>query len=120
MSTAAPHGREWLDFLAAELGTDKWVRAARLSPYLRSKGYTVAISPGRWLALEAAFNAQQGTAKAERVALALFPDDFHDGSDCRAEIGREGQPCRACAEKTERWQERIRSVSAALTTEGLI
>lgn len=120
MSTNAPHGPEWLAYLAAELGTDKWVRAARLSPYLRSKGYTVAVSPGRWLALEAAYNALQGAAKAERVTRALFPDNYHDGTDCRAEHDRVGDPCRVCASNLERWHDRIREVTAALTAEGLL
>ena len=71
MNRAAPTGPEWLAYLAAELGTDKWVCAARLTPYLRSKGYTLAISPGRWIHLQDAYNALQATAKAERIARSL-------------------------------------------------
>ena len=41
--------------------------------------------------------------QTEHIALALFPDDFHDGSDCRAEMNREGKPCRVCADNRERW-----------------
>lgn len=120
MSANPPSGPEWLAYLAAELGTDKWVIAPRLTDNHRSKGYTLAVTPKRWAALEAAWNALQGAAKAERIALALFPDDFHDGTDCRAEIDRVGEPCRICADKLKLWQSRIREVTAALTAEGLI
>jgi hypothetical protein len=35
--------------------------------------------------------------RAMIVAARLFPDDVTDGTDCKAEIGREGLPCRNCA-----------------------
>lgn len=54
----------------------------------------------------------------ERIARRLFPDDIHDGHDCRAEIGRGGQPCRICANLAERWTARIESVRAAVEAEA--
>lgn len=116
----APHGPEWLAYLTAETGTDKWVCAPRLTPYLRSKGYTVALPPKRWAALETAFNALWAAAKAERVALALFPDDYHDGHDCRSEIDRVGESCRVCADNFATWRNRVESVRLALTAENLL
>ena len=53
--------------------------------------------------------------RAETIARALFPDDYHDGTDCRAEIGREGQPCNACASRRDAWASRVASVHAAIT-----
>lgn len=52
--------------------------------------------------------------RAMTVAARLFPDDVADGSDCRAEVGREGKPCRACAEKNRRWLERIAQTRLAM------
>lgn len=57
--------------------------------------------------------------RAEALARRLFPDDYHDGSDCRAEVGREGQPCRACAERAEAWQARLAQVRTSLTEVGI-
>ena len=54
----------------------------------------------------------QGRAIA--VARALFADEITDGSDCRAEIGREGEPCRACAARNEAWAERVAQVRRAM------
>jgi len=48
------------------------------------------------------------------IAARLFPDDVADGSDCRAEIGRDGQPCRACAEKNRLWLRRIATTRIAM------
>lgn len=53
-------------------------------------------------------------AKIESIARALFPDDYHDGTDCRAEVGREGEPCRHCAYQREEWLKRVASVKAAM------
>ena len=64
--------------------------------------------------------AKAAQATAERVTHALFPDDFHDGTDCRAEVARIGEPCRVCADNLDRWRNRIREVTAALTAEGLL
>jgi len=52
--------------------------------------------------------------RAEALARRLFPDDVADGTDCRAEIGREGQPCSACASRNAAWTDRVREVRAAL------
>src|SRR5688500_15774081 len=51
---------------------------------------------------------------AETIARLLFPGAVHDGSDCRNEIGREGQPCRICAASAEEWANTIEKVKAAL------
>lgn len=59
------------------------------------------------------------TGRAEALAKRLFPEDYHDGSDCRAEVGREGQPCRICAERAEAWQARLAQVSASLKEVGI-
>ena len=53
--------------------------------------------------------------RAESVARELFPGDFHAG-DCRAEHGREGQPCRICAALNEAWQARVQGVRNAMLT----
>lgn len=52
--------------------------------------------------------------RAIRVARKLFAEEIADGSDCRAEIGREGEPCRLCAERNELWTNRVREVRAAM------
>lgn len=48
------------------------------------------------------------------VAARLFPDEVADGSDCRAEVGREGSPCRACESRNAAWIARVREVRAAM------
>ena len=53
--------------------------------------------------------------RAESVARELFPDDFHAG-DCRAEHGREGQPCRICVTANEAWATRVQGVRNAMLT----
>jgi hypothetical protein len=40
------------DFVAAELGTRQWVIAPRLTTRLRDRGYDLALSPARYIALE--------------------------------------------------------------------
>lgn len=52
--------------------------------------------------------------RAIAVAKALFPDEAANGTDCRAEIGREGEPCRACADANAQWVERVRQVRQAM------
>jgi hypothetical protein len=52
--------------------------------------------------------------RAITAARLLFPDEVADGSDCRAEIGREGEPCRSCAARNAAWVARVREVRAAL------
>lgn len=52
--------------------------------------------------------------RAIRVAASLFAEEVADGSDCKAEIGREGEPCRICAAKNEAWTERVRAVRRAM------
>lgn len=54
---------------------------------------------------------------AERLARRLFPDDYHDGYDCRMEVGNEGNPCRACAEQAANWTAAVAKVDAALKAE---
>ena len=71
MRTPAPTGPDWLAYLAAELGTDKWAVAPRLTARLKDKGVEAAVSRARYTALQDAYNALQATAKAERIALSL-------------------------------------------------
>ena len=55
--------------------------------------------------------------RAVAVASDLFPDEIADGSDCRKEIGRVGEPCSVCAgrEWWKLWTSlRVRQVRAAL------
>lgn len=52
--------------------------------------------------------------RAEVMARKLFPDDIADNSDCHNEHGREGEPCRICAEKNLLWRQRILDVHLAL------
>lgn len=52
--------------------------------------------------------------RAIAVAVRLYPDEIADGSDCKGEIGREGEPCRICAAKNTNWIERVREVRAAM------
>lgn len=52
--------------------------------------------------------------RAAKAAFLLFADQATDGSDCRAEIGREGEPCRVCAERNDQWAERVREVRLAM------
>ena len=52
--------------------------------------------------------------RARAIARRLFPDDYADGSDCRNEYGRRGEPCRVCAERNAAWQDRIAQVRAAV------
>jgi len=52
---------------------------------------------------------------AERVAALIWPEKaFVLGMDCRAEIGREGEPCRICAEADTLWRVRVERVRDAL------
>lgn len=52
--------------------------------------------------------------RAISVATALFPAEVADGSDCKAEDGREGEPCRICAGRNEVWTQRVREVRKAM------
>lgn len=52
--------------------------------------------------------------RAVEVAVRLFPDESTDGSDCRAEVGREGQPCRACESRNAQWAARVTQVRRAM------
>lgn len=52
--------------------------------------------------------------RAIYVASKLFPDDMADGTDCRKETGREGEPCRVCAARNEQWAARVRQVRQAM------
>lgn len=53
-------------------------------------------------------------SRAIAVTAALFPDEIADGSDCRAEVGREGEPCRLCDARNTQWTERVRQVRKAM------
>lgn len=98
------------DFIAAELGTGLWVVAPRLTPRLRARGYDVAISPKRYLAVEAewerrTYGAPLASLRAAApdllAALRLCADreDIMDddlGDAIRAAIAKaEGKPCDA-------------------------
>ncbi len=52
--------------------------------------------------------------RAIYVASKLFPDDMTDGSDCKNESGRVGEPCNVCADKNKQWSDRVREVRAAM------
>lgn len=52
--------------------------------------------------------------RAIAVAAKLFPDEVADGSDCRAEVDREGIPCRVCAERNKAWEDRVRQTRLAM------
>ena len=55
--------------------------------------------------------------QAEAIAKRLFPDLISDGSDCKAEIGREGLPCRPCQEKNEAWTHCLELVKTTIDAE---
>lgn len=52
--------------------------------------------------------------RAAAVARRLFPDDVSTGQDCRAEAGREGEPCSICADRWASWRRRVIETRAAL------
>jgi hypothetical protein len=52
--------------------------------------------------------------RAAHVAAALFPECKSEGTDCHNERGREGEPCRLCAERNEGWSKRVRCVRRAM------
>ena len=52
--------------------------------------------------------------RAMVAAARLFPDEVATGTDCRAEIGREGEPCRACACANRQWLRRIAETRLAM------
>lgn len=54
------------------------------------------------------------SAEADAVARRLFPDEIAGGSDCRAEVGREGEPCNICASTNEQWARRVEEVRLVL------
>lgn len=51
---------------------------------------------------------------AEQVARSLFPDAYHDGNNCYAEIGREGEPCRLCIARHAEWLDVLKRVHRAM------
>lgn len=55
--------------------------------------------------------------QAEAIARRLFPDLISDGSDCKAEIGRVGLPCRPCHEKNEAWTQCLELVKTTIDAE---
>lgn len=103
MTAPAP----FLSWLNEKTAGAKWVVSPRLTMRLKVKGYTLALSQERYTALQNEWQALADRNRTERIALRLFPDDYFDGHDCRSEIGREGQPCRICADNLERWTGRI-------------
>lgn len=113
MSAPAP----FLDWLADRVGTRQWVVAPRLTARLRDKGYALALPQARYTTLQTEWQVLADLDRAERIALRLFPDDFHDGHDCMAEVDRVGLPCRVCADNRARWLDRINAVAAALKAE---
>lgn len=48
------------------------------------------------------------------VAMALFPDEVADGSDCHNQYGREGEPCEICASRNASWTNRVAEVRRAM------
>jgi hypothetical protein len=52
--------------------------------------------------------------RAETAARRLFADEYSNGDDCRAEEGREGEPCRHCAKRWRNWCKRVTEVRAAM------
>jgi hypothetical protein len=53
--------------------------------------------------------------RAAHVARLLYPDAYHEpGYNCRAEIGREGEPCRICLGNEAEWLETVACVRAAI------
>jgi hypothetical protein len=105
-------------WLADQLGsTVRWVIAPRLNARLRDKGYNLALRPETYAAYQAEHKKLLDLDRAERIALRLFPDDYHDGHDCMSEYQREGLPCRVCADGIQRWRDRVQSVTDALAAE---
>ena len=54
--------------------------------------------------------------RAAVIAGELFPDQYRADPtyDCRAEVNREGQPCRICDAANKDWLERVAQVRAAV------
>lgn len=77
-------------------------------------GFAARLPDGTLLTKDQQLDRMVTEQRAETVARALFPDDYHDGTDCRAEIGREGQPCSICAMQREAWLERVAKVREAV------
>lgn len=63
---------------------------------------------------EESLNKMVTQGRAIRAARLLFPDEYADGSDCRMETGREGEPCRFCAERNVQWTARVAQVRDAM------
>lgn len=58
------------DYLARQLGTDKWVLAPRLTKRLRESGYTVALSQAAYNTHEAEWERQHYSAPLAALHLA--------------------------------------------------
>ena len=54
----------FIEYLRAELGTDRWVVAQRLTPRLRERGYTKAVTEKRFRALEERYRERYGQERA--------------------------------------------------------
>lgn len=53
--------------------------------------------------------------RAVYVARELFPNDyFPRDADCMSEVGREGLPCRVCAEDRRRWRSLVGKTRLAM------
>lgn len=50
----------------------------------------------------------------EKIAKVLFPDEYHDGTDCRNFYKAPGEPCPICADKKEYWERRMKQVAEAI------
>lgn len=73
-----------------------------------------AITLGRTITQNA--RALQAIPAVDPTALAelISPDDFHNGIDCRAEVGREGEPCSICASRARNWKAQVQRVTDAI------
>lgn len=52
--------------------------------------------------------------RVEKAARILFPDSYHDGTDCLSEVERIGLPCRHCAERFDEWLGKLKLARVAL------
>lgn len=55
---------------------------------------------------------------AIKAARQLFPDAYHDGSDCKNMIGHKGEPCPICADNAREWLMTVDRVRAVLSEYG--
>lgn len=77
-------------------------------------GYVARLPDGTLLTKDQQLDRMVTEQRATTAARLLFPDDYHDGSDCRNEYGREGLPCRYCAEQRSNWLARVDQTRSAI------